>query len=76
MRAFESDSFQNVGDPLGRDLGGQQRLLPGRLNETLGGEIIHLVGLHFAHDADQTREVREIAVVINEVILIPSQRKR
>ena len=57
-----SQRLQHVGGAEAGDLPRQQRLLPGRRNEALRGEVIDLIRPDILHDSDQAGQVGQVAV--------------
>ena len=58
----QAHRLQHVAGAERGDRTGQQGLLPGRLDEGLGGEIVDLVGLDVLDGAHQARQVGEVSV--------------
>ena len=58
----QADGLEHVAGAEGGDGAGEDRLLPGGGDEALGGEIVDLVGLDVAQDADEAGNVDEVAV--------------
>ena len=68
-RRFEAHGFQHVGRTKSGHGAGQQRLVPRRFHKGLSGEVVDLVRLHVAQDADERGDVGQVAVDQPHILL-------
>ena len=68
LRRADAHGLQHVGDADGGDVGGEHRLTPGGRHEGLRREIVDFVGPRVLHDAQQAREIGEIAVMQRDTV--------